>query len=108
MATASINFDFAQQAEVRKHLACAENHRGQGIVSHRNWQPSLFADAFVKVLDQRAAAGQHYTSIADIGGKLWRCALERHANGVHDHRNAFAESFANFAVIDGDGFGYAL
>src|SRR5207249_3134525 len=68
----------------------------------------LFADALIQILQQRAAAGEDDAAIADIGGKLgWR-ALQRHANGIHDGADAFAESFANLAVIHSNGLGHAL
>ena len=33
---ASVDLDFAQEPEVREHLACTQHDRSQWIVRHRN------------------------------------------------------------------------
>ena len=66
------------------------------IVGDRNRQPGFLADALVQILQQRAAAGEHDAAVADVRGELGRRALERHANGVHDGRNAFRRAPRGF------------
>src|SRR5208337_3671092 len=100
--------NLTQQLEVREHLARAQHHAAQRVVGDRNRQSRFLADAFVEVLDERAAAGEHDAVVADIGGEFGRRAFERHADGIHDGRNAFTERFADFAVVYCDRLGYAF
>src|SRR5208282_2439879 len=71
-------------------------------------QAGFLADALVQIFDQRAAAGQHDASVADVSGEFGRRAFERYADGIHDGRDAFTQRFANFAVVYGNGLGHAF
>ena len=66
LATVSVDLDFAQQAEIREHLAGPEHDRCQRIVGHGDGQAGFFADALVEVLDERAAAGKDDAAIGDV------------------------------------------
>ncbi len=48
----------------------------------------FFANAAVKILDQRAPAGEYNTAIADIGAEFRRRPLERDADRVQYGRDA--------------------
>src|SRR5580700_6168668 len=100
--------NLSEQLEIAEHLTGAQNHAAQRIVGDGNGQAGFFADALVKIFQQRAAAGEHDAAITDVGGKFRRRTLEGDANRVHDGRNAFAEGLADFAVVNRDGFGHAL
>src|SRR3954452_13573938 len=45
----SVYRNLSQQTEIAQHAAGAEHHRSQRIVGNRNWQPSLFTDAFIEI-----------------------------------------------------------
>src|SRR6266853_571984 len=97
-----------QEPEIAKHLARAEHDRCQWIIRDRNRQTGFLTDALVEVLEQRAAASENNTPVADVGRKLWWRALERDAAGVQYGRDAFGKRFADFAVINRDGPRHAL
>src|SRR5262249_31410184 len=86
-----------------KHLSRTKHDARQRIVGDGDWKTSLFANALIKVLEQRTAAGKHNSSVADVGAQLWRGSLQSDTNRIHDRRNTFAERLADFTVIDGDG-----
>src|SRR5271157_767682 len=100
--------NLAQQPEIAQHAAGAQHHGCQRIVGDGNRQPGFFADALVQVLQQGAAAGQHDAAIADIGAQLGRSALQRHADGIHNHGDGLRERLADFAIVHRDGARHAL
>src|SRR5215472_12528456 len=77
-----VDADHAQQLEVAEHFSRTEHYRRQGIIGDGNGQAGFLADALVEILQQRAATGEHNAAVANVGGKLRRCALERHAHRV--------------------------
>src|SRR5579875_1848567 len=85
---ASLNCDTAQEFEVGQHLACSQDDRGERVLGNRNRQSGLLANAPVQIFDQRSAAGEHDTAVADVGAELRRSALQRHANRVQNGRDA--------------------
>src|SRR5580658_2686316 len=58
-----------KQPEIAQHAAGSEHHRRQRIVGDGNRQAGLFADAFVEILDQSAAAGENNAAVADVGAQ---------------------------------------
>src|ERR1700736_6711152 len=95
--------NLSQQLEVAEHFARAQHHAAQRVIGYRDRQPSFFADAFIQILKQRSAPGEHDSPITDVGRKLRRSPFERYSNRVHDSGDTFAQRLANFAVIHGDG-----
>src|SRR5207253_4944041 len=65
-----VDANLTQQFEVAEHLSRAEHHRSQRIIGNRYRQAGLLANALVEILQQRAAARQDDTAVADVGGKL--------------------------------------
>src|SRR5689334_21240603 len=55
-----------QQSEIAEHAPGSQHHRSQRIVGDRNRQPGLLADPLVQVFQQRSAAGQHDSPVADV------------------------------------------
>src|SRR5580698_3600271 len=100
--------NLAQELEVREHFAGAEDDTAERIVGDRDGQSGFFTDTLIEILDECAAAGKHDAAVADVGGELGGRTFERHSDGVHDGRNAFAEGLANFAVVYGDGLGHTF
>src|ERR1017187_271261 len=107
-ATRSVDRNAAQQREIAEHFSSAQHNRGERVVGDRNGQAGFLADALVEILDERAAAGEHDATVADVGGKLRWGALERDADGVDDGRDIFGERFADFAVVNRDRARHAL
>ena len=99
----SIDRDLPKQIEVREHLAGAEHDGRQRILGDLHRQTGLVAQTLVEVLQQRAAAAQHDAAIADVGGELWRNALERVAHGLHHLPHRLGERFADLVVVERDG-----
>src|ERR1700684_4034711 len=85
-----------QQPEIAQHAAGSKHHRSQRIVGYGNRQAGLLADAFIEILDERAAACEHNAAIADIGAQLGRRTLQRHADGIDDGGDALRKRVANF------------
>src|SRR4029079_7401737 len=103
-----VNRDLPQQVEIREQLARAEHDRRERIFGHGQRQACLLTQALVQVLEQRAAARQDDPAVHDVGERLGRRALQRHAHGIHDHAHGLGQRFADFLVRDGDGLRHAL
>src|ERR1019366_413939 len=56
-----------------------------------NEQAGFLAEAFIEIFEQRAAACEHDAAVADVCGKFGRGALESHAAGVQNRRQAFGK-----------------
>src|ERR1019366_4419609 len=104
----SVYRNLTQQTEIAEHAAGAEDHRCQRIVGNRHRQAGLFPNAFIQILDQRAATGEHDAAVADVGAQLGWCPLQGDADGVDDGGHALAQGFADFAVVDGNGARHAF
>src|SRR5690348_7412426 len=72
----SIDANLAQQPEIAQHLACAEDYRSQGVIGDRNRQASLLTDAFIEILQERAAAGEDDAAVAYVRGELGRSTFQ--------------------------------
>src|SRR5664279_4775489 len=53
----SVYRNLTQQTEIAEHAAGAEHHRCQRIVGNRHRQAGSSPNAFIQILEQRAAAG---------------------------------------------------
>src|SRR5271168_1103245 len=83
-----VDANLPQQFEVAQHLSRAQHHRRQRIVGDGDRQSSFLAYTLIQIFQQRAAARQHDSAIAYVGGKIGRCPLQRDTNGIQDGRNA--------------------
>src|SRR5438105_10148239 len=98
-----VDANLTQQLEIAEHFAGAEHHGRERIVGYGYGQAGFFANAFIEIFQERAAAGENDSAVTDIGGEFRWCAFKGDADCVHDSGHTFREGFADFAVVNGAG-----
>src|SRR3972149_4449224 len=74
---ASVRYrDFTQKLHLVQDLAGALDDAGEGVFGDRNRKLSLFPEYDVQVFEKRAASGQDYALVDQVGRKLRRGRFE--------------------------------
>src|SRR5437762_5319162 len=86
--------DLLQQIELVQHLAGAERHARQRILTRRHRQVGLLPQQMVEAPQQCAAARDHDALVHDVGRELgWR-ALQTGTDGLHDRPHRLPQRLA--------------
>src|ERR1017187_2162002 len=103
-----IDRDLAQEFEIAQHPADTKHDGCERIVGNRDRQAGFLADALIEILDQRPAASEHDSPIADIGAEFGRRPFESDPDAIDDRGDAFGKGLANFRVPHGDRLRYTF
>src|SRR5690606_6034218 len=92
-------------------LHCAartDRNAGQRVFGNGDRQAGRIAKKFVEFPDQRAATGQHYALVYDVGGELGCGVLERDAHTLDNRANRLRQRLGDLSLVDRDFLRHAV
>src|SRR5438105_5675455 len=77
-----VDANLTQQLEIAEHFSGAEHHGRERIIGNRYRQAGFFANAFIKIFQECATAGENDPAIADVRGQFRGSTFESNADGI--------------------------